>query len=195
MGCHKQRAKRCEQSYKRRVFRRPSTRGRRNPAVCNSVRNAERRSRSYHGVGGERTHDDGWRIGWRVPFRRQPPRNAPFPMDCGCVAVAGCVSKPSEGVGLRGERVVPFSSGSAFARSNDNEKGISPRRAAPEGSLCEKCPQVLPSTSLTLRARRGGVWVRVIAFPNASPIPLPRAEGRVREKVPTWWLNCALHPR
>ena len=29
---------------------------------------------------------------------------------------------PSEGVGLRGEWVVPFSSGSAFAISNDREK-------------------------------------------------------------------------
>ena len=41
----------------------PPKEGRRQRGVGNSVRNAERRSRSYHGVGGEWTPDDGWRNG------------------------------------------------------------------------------------------------------------------------------------
>ena len=61
----------------------PPKEGRRQRGVGNSVRNAERRSRSYHGVGGERSPDDGWRIGWSVPFRRQPPRYAPNTMRSG----------------------------------------------------------------------------------------------------------------
>ena len=52
----------------------PSSEAGETPAVGNSV--CKRRCRSYHGVGGERTPDDGWRIGWRVPFRRRPPRPA-----------------------------------------------------------------------------------------------------------------------
>ena len=59
-----------------RVFRRPTPRGRRNPAVCNPVRNAERRSRSYHGSGDGKWAQGGWRIGWKTAAVARAPANA-----------------------------------------------------------------------------------------------------------------------
>ena len=91
-------------------------------------------------------------------------------------AVAECVSKPSEGVGLRGEWVVPFSSGSAFARSNDREKDTSPRAPRTKGRCARIVPVSVPPRSLTLRAR-GAAFGVAFAFYNGSTTTKPAPRG------------------
>ena len=59
----------------------PSSEAGETAAVGNSV--CKRRCRSYHGVGGELSPHGGWKIRWKVPFRRQPPRYAPNTMRSG----------------------------------------------------------------------------------------------------------------
>ena len=95
-------------------------------------------------------------------------------------AVAECVSKPSEGVGLRGEWVVPFPSGAGLRASQRQSEKFSPRRAAPDGASCEKHPRVRPNLVVApsgAARRRLGL---AFAIYNGSTIPLPRAQERVR---------------
>ena len=72
--------------------------------------------------------------------------------------------------------------GLRFALSNDRARNSAPAAPRPMGHRARSIPVFVPTWSLPHRARRGGVWGCVIAFPNASPIPLSRAEGHVREK-------------
>ena len=72
---------------------------------------------------------------------------------------------PSEGVGLRGEWVVPFSSGSAFAISNDREKENQPPR-----------PSAVSLRSAVRRARR--VVVREVS--PSSPLKVVDPSGAAR---------------
>ena len=93
-----------------RVFRRPTPRGRRNPAVCNPVRNAERRSRSYHGSGDGKWAQGGLRaVGNRQPSPG-PPRTRQYHSMVVEEAVEVCVSNVA-GLGLSGGWFVPFSFG------------------------------------------------------------------------------------
>ena len=88
---------------------------------------------------------------------------------------------PREGVGLRGERVVPFSSGSAFARSNDREKDTSPRAPRTKGRCARIVPVFVPPRSLTLRARGAAFWVRQSPFKRLanSAFPAPRGNAKI----------------
>ena len=158
-------------------------------------------------------------VGWTAErgSRHQPPRPAPITgtrlknrLKC-AKAIGGRVAR-REAVGLSLSL-----RGATFARSNDNEKGISTTLAAfakrkrpsgrsiarglrlspfgrlfaaPFGASCDESPRVRPKESRCPK-RRGaaafGVGVRASTTALLSSI---RAEGLVREKVPTWWLNC-----
>ena len=174
MGFARRGAKRCEQGYKRRAFRRPSTRGRRNPAVCNPVCNAERRSRSYHGTGDGKRAQGGLRaVGNRQPSHG-PPRTRPMQSRVVEESVEVCVSNRRSGRGLRGGWVVRFFSGLPLALSND--RGLAPappRQSAREVPTC-------PNKAVGAAARRLG---RLSRFPTALLSSI-RAEGRVREESP-----------
>ena len=197
MGCHKQRAKRCEQSYKRRVFRRPSTRGRRNPAVCNPVRNAERRCRSNHGTGDGKWAQGGWRIDWktaavararatrystevwlknrlkrRVSNRRSGRglRGGWFLLRQGYGGQWSSISLLLRGA-MRGGWFVPFLSG-AGVRAFQRQR-VSP---APPRHIARIVPVFVPSKPL---ARRRGVLGLLSRLYNGSTTTT-RAEGLVR---------------
>ena len=108
----------------------------------------------------------------KSPLFAASPR-ATRPTQCEVVeeAVAECVSKPREGVGLRGEWVVPFSSGAglrAFQRQR-----VSP---APPRHLARIVPVFVPSKPL---ARRRGVLGLLSRLYNGSTTTT-RAEGLVR---------------
>ena len=64
--------------------------------------------------------------GEESPFAANPRATRPFHWVAVEEAVAKCVSKPREGVGLRGEWVVPFSSGAGL-RASQREKVVAPR--------------------------------------------------------------------
>ena len=73
-------------------------------------------------------------------------------------------------------------SGLSIALPNDREKDLSPRRAAPDGASCEKHPRIRPNLVVApsgAARRRLGLRNRLA---NASPTPLSRAEGLMREK-------------
>ena len=108
-------------------------------------------------------------------------------------SVEVCVSNRRSGRGLRGGWFVPFSSGSAFALSNDRAKNPPPAPPRPKGICARSVPLFVPARSLPLRARRRGVWgcVRVSPTPLSFLYPRPRASAR---EVPTRWLNCRCTP-
>ena len=82
--------------------------------------------------------------GGESPFAASPRATRPSQWVAVEEAVAKCVSKPREGVGLRGGWVVPFSSGSGVRVPQRQRKRHQPRRAAPFGASCENRPVVRP---------------------------------------------------
>ena len=83
---------------------------------------------------------------------------------------------PREGVGLRGEWVVPFSSGAGL-RASQREKVVAPR---PMGLRARIIPVFVPTWSLPHRARRFG---SAFAFPNGFTTTKPAPRG-LCEKSP-----------
>ena len=82
--------------------------------------------------------------GEEPPFDADPRATRPSQWVAVEEAVAKCVSKPREGVGLRGGWVVPFSSGSGVRVPQRQRKRHQPRRAAPFGASCDERPRIRP---------------------------------------------------
>ena len=120
--------------------------------------------------------------GGESPFDADPRATRPTQCEVVEEAVAECVSKPREGVGLRGEWVVPFSSG-GYLRSFQRQR-VSP---APDGASCENHPRIRPY--LVVAPSGAAFWACYRAPTTALQPPLPR-RGACARKVPTWRLNC-----
>ena len=108
----------------------PPQEGRRQRGVGNAVRNAERRCRSNHGVGGDNAAKGGWMDG---RTRVSPPAPAPCAYHWNAVeeSVEVCESNRRSGREKRSGWVVPFSSGGdlrAFQRQRKRNQPP-PRRA------------------------------------------------------------------
>ena len=113
--------------------------------------------------------------GEESPFDADPRATRPTQCEVVEEAVAECVSKPSEGVGLRGEWVVPFSSGAGL-RASQREKVVAPR---PMGLRARIIPVFVPAWSLPHRARRFG---SAFAFPNGFTTTKPAPRGLCEKK-------------
>ena len=128
--------------------------------------------------------------GGESPFDADPRATRPFHWVAVEEAVAKCVSKPRRGEKDAGGSSNSFRGASLRSFQRQSEK-FSPRRAAPDGSSCEKHPRIRPylvvAPSGAVRRRSGAAF----ALYNGSTFRSPR-RGACAKRVPTCGLNCRL---
>ena len=128
--------------------------------------------------------------GEEPPFDADPRATRPSQWVAVEEAVAKCVSKPSEGVGLRGGWVVPFSSGSGVRVPQRQRKRHQPRRAAPFGASCDESPRIRPYKVVApkgaARRRLGSAFAlqQRLYFPLSAPRGLCEKSPNLGAEMP-----------